>query len=57
MNPPTSVFDLARMRHLDLLALWHRMHQDRRGDVDGLASRMSKDWLVTAILQARAPRA
>ena len=53
---PTSVFQLARMRHLDLLAIWHQMHEDRRGDVDALASRMSKDWLVTAILQARAPR-
>ena len=54
---PTSVFQLARMRRLDLLAIWHRLNPDGHHGADGdLAARMSKDWLVTAILNARAPR-
>jgi hypothetical protein len=50
-----NVFTLARMRRLDLLALWHQLHQAGR-EHDGLtAGRMSGDWLVTSILQAREP--
>ena len=53
MKPPTSVFDLGRMRHLDLLAIWHQLHPVGQ-EHDGLqAARMSKDWLVTAITRAR----
>ena len=58
-----SVFALARMRRLDLLALWHQMHPDGHHGTDGrggcggaVPARLSKDWLVTAILEARAPR-
>ena len=53
---PASVFQLARMRHLDLLALYHRLYPDGHEHGGAVAGRMSSDWLVTAILQARAPR-
>jgi hypothetical protein len=46
-----SVFQLGRMRHLDLLALWHRLHPDGHHGTDGdKAARMSKDGLAAAIL-------
>jgi len=45
-----TAFGLGRMRHLDLLALWHQLHPDAhehvRRDIGGL----SKDNLAAAIL-------
>ena len=58
MKPPTSVFQLARMRRTDLLAIWHRLHPDSH-DMDGRQARVAQltnDQLVAAILEARAPR-
>jgi len=54
---PTSVFDLGRMRHLDLLALWHQQHPDMHLDTT-LARRigeLSKDQLA-AVIRADARR-
>ena len=51
-----TVFQLARMRRLDLLALWHMLNPDGHERDGQVAGRMSSDWLATAILQARAPR-
>ena len=52
---PTSVFDLGRMRHLDLLAAYFQAAWPGRGgnDVDPMG-RASTGILVSAILQARA---
>jgi hypothetical protein len=56
MNAPTSVFQLGRMRHLDLLALWHQLHPDSH-QRDALAvARLSAGQLATTILQGRPPR-
>ena len=54
---PTSVFQLGRMRHLDLLALWHQQHPDMHLDTT-LARRigeLSKDQLA-AVIRAGARR-
>lgn len=50
---PTSVFQLARMRHLDLLATYYRVYPDHRGHYNTVdrAARLSKEQLVTAILR------
>jgi hypothetical protein len=49
---PTSVFDLGRMRHLDLLALWHQLHPDGHHghDCDPMG-RARKGYLIAAILR------
>jgi hypothetical protein len=56
MKRRVTVFQLARMRHLDLLALWHQLNPDGHEQDGQTPARMSKDWLVTAILQARPER-
>ena len=48
-----SVFALGRMRHLDLLALYYRLHPDgHHGEQSGLAGRLSKEALTALILAA-----
>ena len=48
---PTSVFDLGRMRHLDLLALWFTLHpQESRGNTADPVGRLTTGHLVKAIL-------
>jgi hypothetical protein len=47
---PTSVFQLGRMRHLDLLALWHQLNPDSHLDRTLAAAGLSKERLVAAIL-------
>jgi len=47
-----TVFDLGRMRHLDLLALWHLLHPDGHHGLTGdLMATASKENLVAAILR------
>lgn len=50
MKPPTSVFQLGRMRHLDLLALWHQLHPDLHDQHGTMAARMTTGQLAAAIL-------
>lgn len=46
-----TAFALGRMRHLDLLALWHRLNPDgHHGTESDRAARMSKENLAAAIL-------
>ena len=50
-----SAFTLGRMRHLDLLALWHQLHPDNHhGGQHCLAARLSKESLAAAILNGPA---
>lgn len=59
MSRQWTVFELARMRHLDLLATWHQYTPRPGNEQAGLqAGRMTKEHLVIAVaaLQARAPR-
>ena len=56
MKPPTSPFQLGRMRHLDLLALWHQLHPDNHhGDQYAAIARLSKECIAAAILRAPHP--
>jgi hypothetical protein len=43
---PTSVFQLGRMRHLDLLAMWHQLHPDSHEHWKLKIARLSKDNLA-----------
>ena len=45
-----TAFDLGRMRHLDLLALWHALHPDAHKD--NTIARLSKECLAAAILRS-----
>ncbi len=56
VKPPTSVFALGRMRHLDLLALWFLMNPRGRGcsAEDLAAAQMPKDALA-ALIRNSAP--
>ena len=54
---PTSVFALGRMRHLDLLALWHQLNPDNAevrakpfGAVTGTGLAISKEGVAAAVL-------
>jgi hypothetical protein len=49
-----TAFTLARMRHLDLLALWHQLHPDAHQRDTLRVARMTKDQLA-AILAAESP--
>jgi hypothetical protein len=50
---PTSVFDLGRMRHLDLLAEWFRLNPAvEGGPADYWMAALSKERLAGAILTA-----
>lgn len=52
-----SVFELARMRHLDLLALWHLLHpaQEAGSDMEGhRLARVSKERLAAELLNSPA---
>jgi len=51
MKPPTSAFDLGRMRHLDLLALWHLLNPDSHDHWKLKIARLSKDNLAALILR------
>lgn len=44
-----SAFHLGRMRHLDLLALYHRLHPDGHENFAQYAARMSKDRLAATL--------
>jgi hypothetical protein len=46
-----TVFQLARMRHLDLLALWHRLNPDSHLHDALRIAALSKDCLAAAILR------
>lgn len=53
MKPPTSVFQLGRMRHVDLLALWFQLHPSAshgRGHEDARIAAMATSQLAAAIL-------
>lgn len=52
MSPRTP----GRMRHLDLLALWHQLNPDGHERSQMPVGRMSKDWLASAIIAAWSPR-
>ena len=54
MKPPTSVFQLARMRRLDLLALWHQLNPDLHEHWGRDMARLSADRLAAAILNSPA---
>ena len=45
-----TAFQLGRMRHLDLLAVWHRLHPNSRTRDQVVIARLSKDNLAAAIL-------
>jgi len=45
-----TAFALGRMRHLDLLALWHRLHPDSRERHVLVIAALSKDTLAALIL-------
>lgn len=45
-----SPFALGRMRHLDLLAMWHQRHPDLGESGARFAAGMSKDRLAAALL-------
>lgn len=47
---PASPFVLGRMRHLDLLALWHYLNPDLHEQRGVQAGRMTTGQLVRAIL-------
>jgi hypothetical protein len=56
MTAPTSVFQLGRMRHLDLLALWHELNPGNAySHGECLIAGVSKEHLVAAILATRPP--
>jgi hypothetical protein len=42
---------LGRMRHLDLLALWHRLNPDMHEHAQREIGRLSHDCLAAAILR------
>jgi hypothetical protein len=44
-----SVFALGRMRHLDLLAMWHQRNPDSHESGAHLAAGMSKDRLAATL--------
>lgn len=50
MNPPTSPFALGRMRHLDLLTIWHQLHPDSHEHDSRLIAGTSKETIAAAIL-------
>jgi len=45
-----SAFDLGRMRHLDLLALWHARNPDSHEHYQRGIARLSKENLIARIL-------
>ena len=53
MKPSTSVFQLARMRHLDLLAMWHQLNPDLHEHWGRDMARLSHDCLAAAILGSK----
>ena len=53
MRRAMTVFQLGRMRHLDLLAHWCLLHPDTSVDRAAWAARLSKERLVTTILGSR----
>jgi hypothetical protein len=46
---PASVFQLGRMRHLDLLTLWCQLNPDGHMRDPGLIGRLSKDRLAAEL--------
>ena len=50
MKRRMTVFDLGRMRHLDLLALWHQLNPDSHDHRGVHAARMTTGQLVAAVL-------
>ena len=50
---PTSVFQLARMRRTDLLALWHEQHPDSTtaDDRPARVAGLTNEQLVAALLE------
>ena len=47
-----NAFTLGRMRHLDLLALWHARNPDMHEHYQRQIARLSKDNLAALILKA-----
>jgi hypothetical protein len=45
-----TVFHLGRMRHLDLLAVWHRLNPGGREQQTLRVARLCKENLIAAIL-------
>lgn len=45
-----TVFQLGRMRHLDLLTIWHRLNPDGHQRDALLVAAMPKDQLATAVI-------
>ena len=56
MKRTVTVFDLGRMRHLDLLALWHRLNPDLHEQYGKQAAQMTTGQIVASILEARTPK-
>jgi hypothetical protein len=50
---PTSVFQLGRMRHLDLLALWHWCHPDSKQYAQLQIGRLSRERLIANLVSLR----
>jgi hypothetical protein len=51
MNAPASVFQLGRMRHLDLLSMWHQLNPDSHDHWKLKIARLSHDNLAALILR------